>query len=275
SGYGLATQDGSGDNLVGLLMIDRPRPADLGWLADVEAVFGDYQLAVMSANGDRGIACQMQIEPENSRFLRKFPGPLTSSIKEILGPLLEVPPNPVFSLRWQEDARAWTSQFAVPTELPPVVRQAFERVGYGCLTAETNIGAIHICHASDVDIEGFADKKVWYQWQLVKMPTAPLIRFELAIQDDPENPYGFETFLNVTGPGQAEVLTQLAGQDRLYFAFYGDDLTHRFTKIVDHDQAMRERLGRLSAQAIEHWERIPPGQRDFDRAKREFQSRSS
>ena len=81
SGYGLTTQPNNTESLVGLLMIDRPRPADPNWLQDVEAVFGGYQLAVMSANGDRGIACQMQIEPDSLPCLRRLPGPLTPAIR--------------------------------------------------------------------------------------------------------------------------------------------------------------------------------------------------
>jgi hypothetical protein len=71
------------------------------------------------------------------------------------------------------------------------------------------------------------------------MPAAPLIRLELAILDNPFNPYKFESFLNVAQEDQARVLVQLVNQDRLYLAFYGDDLSHRFTKIVNHDKQQR------------------------------------
>ena len=61
-GYGLAMRPGSNELLAGLLMVDRPRPADPQWLADVEATFGECHLVAMTAAGERGIACQMQIE---------------------------------------------------------------------------------------------------------------------------------------------------------------------------------------------------------------------
>jgi hypothetical protein len=102
------------------------------------------------------------------------------------------------------------------------------------------------------------------------MPTAPLIRLELTILDRSTNPYGFESFLNVVEEDQARVLAQLADQDELYLAFYGDDLSHRFTKIVNHDQQQWQYLDELVAQALEHWQQIPPEQRDSDRAKAEF-----
>jgi hypothetical protein len=65
-------QSGTEDLLVGLLMIDRPCPADPEWSAEVEATFGECELIAMTPTGERGIACQMQIEPESR--LRSAPG---------------------------------------------------------------------------------------------------------------------------------------------------------------------------------------------------------
>jgi hypothetical protein len=67
-------------------------------------------------------------------------------------------------------------------------------------------------------------------------PGAPLLRLEVVILDDPVNPYRVECFLNVAQEDQARVLAKLANQNRLYLAFCGDDLTHRFTHVVDHDE---------------------------------------
>jgi hypothetical protein len=74
SGYGLTMQSGTEQLLVGLLMIDRPHPADPGWLAEVEASFGEYDLVAMTPAGERGIACQMQIDPESLPHPCRFPG---------------------------------------------------------------------------------------------------------------------------------------------------------------------------------------------------------
>ena len=132
---------------------------------------------------------------------------------------------------------------------------------------------------TDSDIEGFADKPVLYQWQLIKMrsdeghPLAPLIRLEVTILANPFNPYKFESFLNVAQDDQARVLDQLAGQDRLYLAFYGDGFNHRFTKIVNHDEQQWQYLDELVAEATDYWEGIPPEQRDFDQAKAAFMKR--
>jgi hypothetical protein len=212
-------------------MVDRPWPADPEWLAEVEATFGECHLVPMTPAGERGIACQMQIEPDSLPHLRRFPGEKTAAIQTALEPLLEHPPRPVFTLHWNEEARAWCSRFAPLAELPGEIREVFERTGYGCLAAEANVGIVHVCHAADRDIEGFAGKPVLYRWEL------------------------------------ARVLAELAHQDRLYLAFYGDDLTHRFTHIVDHDEQQWQYLDELVA---EYWEQIPPEQRDLNGGKAEF-----
>jgi hypothetical protein len=158
-------------------------------------------------------------------------------------------------------------------ELPEEIRDVFEKTGYGCLAAETNIGVVHVCHAAYSDIEGFANKPVAYQWQLIKMPSAPLLRLQIDILYQPDNPYRFESFLNVAAESQAEVVAQLANQEQLYLAFYGDDLTHHFTKVVEHDRQQWQYLDELVEEAERHWHQIPLGRRDFERAKAEFMSR--
>lgn len=160
SGYGLTMRPESKEFLAGLLMVDRPRPADPAWLKEVENTFGEVQLAAMATSGERGIVCQMQVEPESQPHLHRYPGEKPVAIRNALEPLLEQPPKPVLSLRWDEETRLWHSQMAPLAELPPELRDVFEKTGYGCLAAETNIGIVHVCHVPDADIKGFRDKPV-------------------------------------------------------------------------------------------------------------------
>lgn len=273
SGYGLVASKGIKESLVGILMVDRPIPVDPAWLHAIEATFGDYQLVSMTAAGERGIVCQMQIEPDSLSVLRQFPGAQSDAIRTSLEPLLTERPKPVFALRWNEEARVWCSQFSPSIELPSEIREAFERTGHGCLATETNIGVVHVCHAADGDIDGFADKPVLSQWQLIEMSTAPLIRLELVILDRPSHPYLFESFLNVAEEDQASILEQLIHQDELHLAFFGDALEYRFTKTIQQDEQQRQQLHGLVLEAITHWARVPADQRDFDRAKAEFMQR--
>jgi len=68
------------------------------------------------------------------------------------------------------------------------------------------------------------------------MPTAPLIRLEFVVLDSLFTPFKFESFLNVSEEDRSEVLNELANQEELYMAFYGDDLGYRFSRVVPHDK---------------------------------------
>ena len=270
SGYGLAVDEDRMDRLAGLLMVDRPHPADPKWLQAINDTYGECRLVPMTASGDRGLACQMRIEENSLRHLRRFPSNRTSTIQKALEPLLEEPPAPKVRLRWEEDTGLWLSEFAGLNELPLEIRDVFEKTGYGCLAAETNIGIVHVCHANDSDIEGFANKPVISRWKLIEMPTAPLIRLELIILDRPENPYRFESFLNVAADDQAQVLANMANQDELHLAFYGDGLQYRYTKSIPHTEQQWQQLDELVELAVRYREEIPVEQRDFDLAKAAF-----
>lgn len=275
AGYGLTMRDGRKDLLVGLVMVDRPKPVDPEWLHEIEVTFGEYQLAFMTASGERGISCQIQVEPESLPYLCQFPADeKTSAIETFLKPLLENPPKPILNLHWDPETKLWHSHFPTLADLPTEIRDVFEQFGEGCVAAETNMGVVHICHTSDAYLQEFPDKPVWYQWQLIHMPTAPLIRLEFAIFDRPRNPYRFESFLNVAEKDQARILSQLANQDKLHLAFYGDSLQYRFTKSVAHDEQQWQQLDELVEQAVRYWEALPPSQRDYNRAKAEFVLRS-
>ena len=274
SGYGLTMVEDSKAHLVGLLLVDRPHPVDPAWLDKVEATFGQYDLVPMTSSGERGILCKMQIELDSIPYLRRFTDGNSSAIQEALTPLLDKLPNPIFPLSWDGESGTWRSQIPAADELPREINQVFERTGYGSLAVETNAGVIHACHAADHDIIGFTDKPVRYQWQLLKMPTAPLIRLEVTIVDNPLNPYHFESFLNVGQEDQARVLSQLAGQDQLYLAFYGENLRYRYTKVVKHDEQQWQYLDDLVMQAADYLDTIPRDQQDFDQAKAAFYQRS-
>jgi hypothetical protein len=270
SGYGLTIEQDRKDLLVGLLVVDRPCTADPVWLKSVADTFGECRLFPLTSTGERGLLCRMQVEPDSKHHIRRFPTGMSDAIRDALVPLLEDLPAPVLRLRWDEQSLTWLSEFAPANELPPEIREVFERTGYGCLAAEADIGVVHICHASNEDIEGFRDKPVRYQWQLIEMPTAPLIRLELIVMDDPDRPYLFESFLNIAAEDQAAVLARLANQDNLHLAFYGDELDYRYTKFVEQDEQQWQLLDDLAKRAEQFWLSLPPGTRDFDKAKAQF-----
>lgn len=271
SGYGLALWSGRKDLLTGLLMVDRPQPVDLNWLKEVENTFGEYALRPMTATGERGIVCQMWIEPESLLYVQRLTTEKSAPLQQALHPLLENPPEPAFRLRWDEGQRLWTSTIIRPFDLPPELREVFERTGPGCVATETNLGVVHVCHATDENIAGFANRAAVYQWQLALLPTAPVLRLRLSILDQPLNPYRFESFLNVGRDDDARMLNILLDQESLYLAFYGDNYHHHYTKVLDHATSQREQLRQLAVRAVAYLRQLPVPQRDFDLAKAEFQ----
>jgi len=71
---------------------------------------------------------------------------------------------------------------------------------------------------------------------------------------------------------QQHVATSRAspGQDRLYLAFNGDDLSHRSTKIAHHDEQQRCRLDYLMYEAMDYWAQIPMKRRDLGQTEAPF-----
>jgi hypothetical protein len=56
--------------------------------------FRECRLVSMTTpTGERGIACQMQIEPESLRYLRQYPGGKPTAVQTALQPLPADPPN--------------------------------------------------------------------------------------------------------------------------------------------------------------------------------------
>ena len=267
SGYGLVMHDDWPGHLTGLLMVDRPFPADPLWLGHIQEAYGECALVPMTATGERGLACQMFIEPESLQHLRRVSPAFGQPLQDALRPLLEAPPAPTLTMCWSEAQRAWMSELAFVNHLPPEMRRVFERTGYGCLAAETNHGVVHVCHAPDDAIAGFVDKPAYARWELVEMPTAPLVRLELLVYDDPVHPYRFESFLNVDAADQLAILAELASQEALYMSFYGDDLTRRHTTVVSHSEQQWQQLDDIITRAELYWQGLPEEKRNFDQAK--------
>lgn len=115
SGYGLTLAPA---HLVGLVMVDRPHPADPAWLAEVEQTFGKYALAVMTQQGERGIVCQMHIAHASLPYLKTFDHPNTQALHTALQPLLTSLPAVTLCLTWHWASRCWVSTLVKGGEDP-------------------------------------------------------------------------------------------------------------------------------------------------------------
>jgi hypothetical protein len=145
-------------------------------------------------------------------------------------------------------------------------------MGAGCLAVEREDKTVaFVTHAADADLAGFRDAPVRCAWQYIAMPTAPLIRFQAVIVDNPANPYRLDHFLNVADPDQARCLSRLVQQEVIHFDMYGDEYEYAYAKQIAHQEEMRQRLDAIVRQAIDDYGAIPTEQRDFDAAKTAFQ----
>ena len=111
SGYGLGE---SNDYLIGILMVDRPRKAPIGYLNQIKKAFGECQLYPMATDGCRGILCQMSIEEESRKYVKNFEFSINAIVMERFSPLLENKPNPHFLMQYSHMERLWLSEFYFP-----------------------------------------------------------------------------------------------------------------------------------------------------------------
>jgi hypothetical protein len=213
----------------------------------------------------------MRIQPESLPYLTQTLSPQAGPLMEALTPLLDDLPAPILKLAWDAQQRLWRSEFW--SGLSPALQAVFERTGAGCLAIERADLVAFAAHAQDADIAGFEGVSVRWHWEMVEMATAPLIRFRAAILDDPRDPYLFEHFLNIADKEQAHCLSRLVKQEEICFDFFGREYEYRFSKYLPQGEEMRAGLQRIVEQAIDSYGDIPAAQRDFDRAKAEFQRR--
>lgn len=111
SGFGLTVEAGSAKRLVGLLIVDRPKPVSRTSLAKIERTYGRYELHVIAKSGERGIACQMRIAEESLAYVRQLEGAYAHALQETLFPMLLTHPNPQFVVSWDKHVHLWRSEF--------------------------------------------------------------------------------------------------------------------------------------------------------------------
>jgi len=139
SGYGLVVEGGCPHHLVGLLMVDRPKPASAAWLQQIEARFGPVELHSMTRTGERGLVCHLWIEEASLVHVRPVPGGFTHVLQQVLSVLLMHPPAPQLDVAWDATTRLWVSSFheSAPAHAAPSARgkQRLPRFALGQVVA--------------------------------------------------------------------------------------------------------------------------------------------
>lgn len=150
--------------------------------------------------------------------------------------------------------------------LPPMLATFLKDQQYGCLTHSTDQGTVLVMKAPRHEIERISGSlPVQVRHELHHHPTAPVIRMEVIIYDDPERPLAFESFINVEDPQQRADYADLATQPELHMLFYDEALAHRLTKSVAH--SIRGTVPEVLEKADELFHAIPEDEFDFDKAK--------
>lgn len=128
-----------------------------------------------------------------------------------------------------------------------------------------------LAKAADQEVAGFrGNTPVQFYWELGCFDCGSVLRFHLTIFDQPENPYRFETFINVASPEQLACCMKLLDQETLQIHFFGSRTEYVFTKEVRYPLTQRRQLGKLVTQALQDQETLGTAW-DFNQAKVMFQ----
>lgn len=129
-----------------------------------------------------------------------------------------------------------------------------------------------LAKATDQDIVGFRGNiPIQFYWELGRFACGSVLRFHLTIFDQPENPYRFETFINVAAPEQLACVMKLLAQETLLIHFFGRQTEYIFTKEINYPVMQRGELGELVRQALQDQEKLVEDW-DFNQAKTIFQA---
>ena len=129
-----------------------------------------------------------------------------------------------------------------------------------------------LAKASDEDVASFRGKApIRTQWELGRFACGSVLRLHVAIFDRPDNPYRFETFLNVSDPDQLACGEQLLIQETLPLHFFDSQTEYVFTKMIASSHQQRKQLEGLIIQARQDQAHLGESW-DFDQAKVLFQA---
>lgn len=129
-----------------------------------------------------------------------------------------------------------------------------------------------LAKAPDEDVAGFRGRvSVQTRWELGRLACGSVLRLHLTILDRPDNPYRFETFLNVADLEQLACVLKLLTQEILPMHFFDSRTEYVFSKKNKNPRQLRWELMELVAWAVQDQKDLGAAW-DFDRAKALFQA---
>ncbi len=150
-----------------------------------------------------------------------------------------------------------------PFPLPPELIEAIKDVDYACLTLPTSRGTALVAKLPDTEIAKIGGTSpIHIRHELFGHPASPIIRLTATLYDDP---LLLETFINVGEADQRGGDASFAGQEEIPLLLYDQQHRHRLAKTVGNGS--RDQIPWVLQRAKALLAAIPPGARDFDRAK--------
>jgi hypothetical protein len=159
-----------------------------------------------------------------------------------------------------------SSEALAPAPLPPLLAEFLRTQELIGLTHATPTGTAFVIKAPTPDIELLRGPvQIQQRHELYPCDSAPVIRLVTRLAHATEDPFIFESFINVQDPEQRREYALLSHQHTLPLHFYDEQLQHRLTHTFRglHPDAIAEIL-----QAAERLQAtIHPADLDFESAK--------
>lgn len=151
-----------------------------------------------------------------------------------------------------------------PFKLTPDMREAFRRIGFGCLPVLANEECALFVHVDRGTIDACRGAAHLVRLDLYDVEGVALVRIYVKVYAIRDEPLEMDCFLNVQEEGSRLCLEALGGQERVAFFWFDERLDYVRASAVGWHEEQRRAAREVYRKAME----LPGG--DFDAAKAKF-----
>lgn len=120
------------------------------------------------------------------------------------------------------------------------LRKTFKKIGYGGIPEWTNTGCTFFCWMDNKTCRDVKGKVHNVKMEYYEIDGYPLIRFDVVVYDNIDNPLEFDSFLNVGNEDHGYMLGALMEQEWIVFHWYGENFKYRGSTGVRWKKENRE-----------------------------------
>jgi len=157
---------------------------------------------------------------------------------------------------------------APPTHLDENMIGVFNQIGFGCLPIWTDRGCSILVHVDRRTIKESRYAVHSIVLELHEIGGCPLIRIDIKVYDNTQNPLHMDCFLNIQDKRQNFSIEALCEQEWLVFHWYDEDLHYVRSSAVSWSLDNRNAAKKIIEQSHQIISLTSGG--DFDAAKRRF-----